>query len=129
MPAHVGECCLHHTQSAACITHRVLPASHTECCLHHTQQDSKTQSSPVIIDAHELLVLRPICPQLPGSDGPQELHHGLVHVQLVQKHQHVVPGVARPADALQHVLYQNSAQIGSPARVARRLVETSLTTS
>ncbi len=89
---------------------------------------SRTQSSLVCINARNTaIILRLVCPQLPGGDSPQELHHSLVQVQLVQKHQHVLPGVAWPANALQHVLHQSSAQIVSPARVARRLAETSLT--
>ncbi len=82
---------------------------------------SKTQRSPVLINAHKsAIILRLVCPQLPGSDGPQELHHSPVQVRLVQEHQHVVPGAAMPANAFQHVLHQDSAQIESCGRVNGR---------
>ena len=60
-------------------------------------------------------ILRLVCPHLRGSDGSQELHHSPVSVLPVQDLPHVTPGLARPANALHHVLHQNSAQIGSPA--------------
>ena len=87
---------------------------------------SKTASSPVHINAHIIAVLRLVIPQLPGSDGSKELHHSLVHGLVVQNRQQVLPGLTRPANALQHVLHQNNAQTRSAARVAEKLAEARL---
>ena len=95
----------------------MLPASHMT-----VQKNSKlTCSHQWLCTTHTWA-----CLHLPGSDGSQELHHSLVHVLVVENLQHLMPGLARAANNLQHVLQQNSAQMGSHARVARRLAEASL---
>lgn len=79
---------------------RVLP----DACISCDKAANCTQSLPVLISAHSTaIILRPVCPQSSGGDGLQGLHHGPVHVLPVWDVQHVMPGLARPANALQHV--------------------------